>query len=473
MDQTSIGGYQLGKCLGTGATATVHVGTRQDGVQFALKILHPDLVDNPDLVERFRREARTLRGLNHANIVGFIDFIEEPPHYVFVMELLQGGTLETYLKAKGTVREDRCLLWTRQLAVALAVAHAQGVIHRDIKPANVFLTNEGRVVLSDFGLARPENDKVTKAGAKMMGTPLYMAPEQILGRTATATADVYQVGLLLYEMLVGDRPFPREDAYSRMMARLDEDLFVPMDIEIPLHFREIIRRCGFRDPEQRYPDGTVLALDLEAARKGERLPWTPPRPGRKRLGTLTTQGLNWKDPQHYKGTMLVCPQVNLRFDPQGKPFIIGSESSVQVCLESREEPIAPKQMRILPVPGGWKVENGNFQAEVKISGVPLRAGSCPLTNGDVISIGGYELLWVDHDSPPPTPASPEPPPSTAGSASPKERAPTLPQGFSSAQASSGLPIPLPKGCAPVLLLLSAPVWGFLLVLLHLLQAPPG
>jgi predicted component of type VI protein secretion system len=152
--------------------------------------------------------------------------------------------------------------------------------------------------------------------------------------------------------------------------------------------------------------------------------------------------------------MMVCPQINLRFDPQGKPFFIGSESSVQVFLESRQVTIAPKQMRILPVPGGWKIENGNFQAEVKISGVPLRAGSCPLNSGDVIEIGGYELLWVDHDSKPVEAA-----PATSGDTSSEPQK----------AATATLPINPPenplKGCAPALFLLTTPFWLSLLLLI--------
>ena len=457
MDDTVIGGYQLGKCLGTGATATVHLGTRQtDGVQVAIKLLHPELVDNPELVERFRREARTLRRLEHQNIVGFIDFVEEPPHYVFVMELLDGGTLETYLNAKGKVREDRVLVWTRQLAVALAVAHEQNVVHRDVKPANVFLTTAGRVVLSDFGLARPEDDKVTRAGAKMMGTPLYMAPEQILGRTATPATDVYQVGLLLYEMLLGERAFPRDDAYSRMMARLDEDLFIPMDVEVSPALREIVRRCGMRDPQRRYPDGRTLLADVEAARENRHLPWTPPQPNQKRQATLTTQGLDWKDPKYYQGILLVCPQVNLRFDPQGKPVVIGSDPTVNVCLESRDVPIAPRQMRIAPIPGGWQIETGNFQAEVRVRGQALHGGSRRLDNGDIIEIGGYELLWVDHvsdaggEAPPGAAAAPEAPP--------RLPRPTGPHPVAASRVPQGTP-PARPGCLGALVALLLPLLG--------------
>ncbi len=401
MDKTVIGGYQIGELLGTGATAVVHKGTRlSDGFQVALKVLHPDLIDNPDLLKRFRREARTLQKVTHENIVKFIDFIEEPPRFVFVMELLNGGTLESFFEAKGKVRPDRCITWTWQLAEALAAAHQHNVIHRDIKPANIFLTVKGRVVLSDFGLARPDNEKLTMAGTKMVGTPLYMAPEQVLGRASTPATDVYQVGLMLYEMVTGTRAFQRDDAYTQMMVRLDEDLTLPPEVQVSPAIRQIIAHCGFRNPMRRYPTGFELARDLQAANQDLPLPWSPPRPGSFVGKAAEEGGLDWRNTRNYSSTMLVCPQINLEYEPAGKAFVVGSDHAAQVVLENHANSIAPRQLRITPREGVWEIETGNFQAQVRIQGEVLNAGTRELKNGDILELGGFELLWVD---PPPLP----------------------------------------------------------------------
>ncbi len=412
-DEWVIGGYRLGRCLGVGATATVHEGVRvADGTPVAVKVLHPEFTDNPELVERFRREARTLRTLTHPNIVGFVDFVDAAPTFAFVMELLDGETLEAHLKRQVKLPEDHCLVWVEAMARALAEAHVKSVVHRDVKPANVFLTREGRVVLSDFGLARPEHDKVTRAGQKMLGTPLYMAPEQVVGRTATPATDIYQVGVCLFEMLTGERPFARENDYERILARLEEDLFVPLDRPVSPGMRELVRRSGFKDPHRRYPSGHVLLEDVLALRAGKPMPYLPPDPELPRQATLTAKGLDWRDPKHYRGTLLVCPRINLRYDPAGKPFFVGSDPGVEVYLESRE--IAPRQLRFRPAASGWILETGNFQAEVRLQGQRVAAGNHPLASGSLLEVAGYEFLWVDH----PDEARPAPPPTAAAAPAP-------------------------------------------------------
>src|SRR4051794_40439858 len=175
----------------------------------AVKVLFPELAQDEQFVERFRREARAAASLNHHNIVSVYDFGEDPGSWFIVMEYVNGPTLREIIRSEGAMEPGRAAGITAEVAAALAVAHAQGIIHRDVKPANVLLAEpEGTVKVTDFGIARAANARqgLTLPGT-VLGTATYLSPEQAQGGEVDRRTDIYSLGLVLYEMLVGKPPF--------------------------------------------------------------------------------------------------------------------------------------------------------------------------------------------------------------------------------------------------------------------------
>jgi hypothetical protein len=205
-----LGRYELVEEVGEGGMATVfRARDRELRREVAVKVLFPHLAKRHEIVRRFQREARAAAGLDHPNILRVLDVGgegDEPPF--IVMELVRGHSLLAELEQRGPLLAELVACFGVVLAEALAVAHAAGIIHRDIKPANVMLSTAGRVLLTDFGVARLETEDslVTKTGA-VLGTPAYMSPEQATGDTATSKSDLYSLGATLYQLATGTLPY--------------------------------------------------------------------------------------------------------------------------------------------------------------------------------------------------------------------------------------------------------------------------
>lgn len=253
---STIGGYVVDQELGGGSTAYVYRAHRMDnGLTVAIKVLHTYLVKNTTIVERFRREAEVIAALQHPHIVVFYEYIEDGDRFCYVMEYLDTYTLETVLERKRRVPITIAVPIACELCDALAYAHSRDIVHRDIKPSNLFIAPDKGLILSDFGLAKPLGDApITAVGTKMMGTPHFMAPEQVLGEETTPRTDLYQVGLILFQMLTGDLPFRDESHFKAIMARTlggpeyaDEHLRL-----VPGPLRTFIDRACKVDPAERY-----------------------------------------------------------------------------------------------------------------------------------------------------------------------------------------------------------------------------
>jgi serine/threonine-protein kinase len=274
---TLDGRYVLTGHLATGGMGAVfrakHVHLRKE---FAVKVLRPDLTSSPDLVERFRREAEIASSLEHDNIVKVSDFGRSSEGFLFlVMELLQGESLFERLRREGFLppQEAVPILW--QICSALEAAHARGVVHRDLKPENVFLarTVSGREVtkILDFGIAKfadPGSRSATQAGV-VVGTPEYLAPEQAMGTSVDARADVYAVGLIAWRMLVGHHPFKADDARGLLMMQATKP--VPALTEArpdlassPALVAAVAKACE-KEPVARQQSAALLRDDLAAA----------------------------------------------------------------------------------------------------------------------------------------------------------------------------------------------------------------
>lgn len=224
-----LGPYRIDATIGSGATGVVYRAEPADGGEpVALKVLHPNLGSITGLERRFEREARVLKKLSHPNIVEISDFGMEQGRTFIAMELLEGETLEDSLQ-EGPIDPARVLEIYESILEALAEAHAANVVHRDLKPANVFIETDGSVKLLDFGLAKmlsidesaAEDGTLTRKG-RIVGTPAYMAPEQITGVFIDVRADVYALGVMLYELIADRRPFLYERRSELLRAHLLE-----------------------------------------------------------------------------------------------------------------------------------------------------------------------------------------------------------------------------------------------------------
>lgn len=230
--------------------------------QVAVKLLKPTLANDPVVAERFRREAIAVAQLNHPNIVAVYDAIEEAGRQAVVMQLISGKSLRQLLDDQKRLSPDLTMHIGSCVASALDAAHQAGMVHRDVKPANILITPDGRVLLTDFGIAKglePAGDDLTNDNI-MMGTAKYLSPEQVRGRRLDGRADLYSLGLVLYECLAGRVPFLGQNDADTALARLQRD---PTDITrlrptLPRGLPELIHRLLARKPEQRYASGAAV-----------------------------------------------------------------------------------------------------------------------------------------------------------------------------------------------------------------------
>jgi serine/threonine-protein kinase len=282
---TMIGQYRLLGLLGEGAIGRVYLAEHLElGRKVALKILRSEFAKNHSVVERFFGEARAVNQIHHENIVEITDFVraDESGRSYYIMELLDGMTLKQLLERIHVIPVPRALSIARQICSALEAVHATGIVHRDLKPENIFLSERGGkdfVKLLDFGaakLSRVQDEKLSRfqtvAGA-LVGTPRYMAPEQTFGSEIDHRADVYALGVLLYEMLAGDTPFVSDNMSELLIKHRSERPPAP-PAEAPEPVRALITRCLEKMPDARPKSMEEIGrvLDAELKRKRSRLP---------------------------------------------------------------------------------------------------------------------------------------------------------------------------------------------------------
>jgi serine/threonine-protein kinase len=277
LGQVLAGSYEVTRVLGEGGMGRVYEArhTRLSGKKFAIKLLHPDLARQPEVVTRFQREAEAASGIAHVNVVGVHDVNSTPDGQPYIVaELLEGEELGEYLERVGKVSLAATVRIGRQVCRALAAAHAQGIVHRDVKPENVFLTGDvarieaGTVKVIDFGISKVANaggESLTKTGM-VMGTPDYMAPEQARGDRVDARADIYAVGAILYRALTGRKPFEGLDPMATLTAVLTTEPDRPsaLDTTIPLALELVVQRAMAKNPKDRYQTMEELEHELAA-----------------------------------------------------------------------------------------------------------------------------------------------------------------------------------------------------------------
>ncbi len=258
---TTLGKYALRERLGRGGMAEVYQAYHPGLDRLvAIKLLHPHLAEEPDFLGRFQREAQAIAHLRHPNIVQVFDVESHGDQHYIVMEYLQGQSLKAELDERFLRGErlpvERVLALFRDLLEAVGYAHARGLIHRDLKPANVMLEPEGRVVLTDFGIAQIVNaSRLTMTGITV-GTPAYMSPEQGQSLTIDARTDVYALGIMLYECLSGQIPFDGDTAAAVLLKHITTPVPSIRELrpELPGAFESILKTALAKTPAERYPD---------------------------------------------------------------------------------------------------------------------------------------------------------------------------------------------------------------------------
>src|SRR5580692_11473253 len=249
-----LGDYEILGILGAGGMGKVYKvrNTISDRVE-AMKILLPDLAGQKELADRFLREIKVLASLDHPNIAALRTALTLDNQLVMIMEYVEGTTL-TQRMQQGPVPVADAVNYISQVLDALGYAHQQHVIHRDIKPANMMLTPQGIVKLMDFGIARSGDDSTLTMTGTTLGSLGYMSPEQVKGEPTDARSDLYSVGISLYEMATGRRPFRESSDYSIMAAQVNQPPTPPIDIKpgLPPALNEIILLAIAKDPAGRF-----------------------------------------------------------------------------------------------------------------------------------------------------------------------------------------------------------------------------
>lgn len=266
---TQIGRYRIDRILGTGAMGVVYLA-HDPAIDrpVALKLIRADLLDDDsrrDYVDRFTAEARAVGRFHHANIVSLYDLSIHEGNPFLVMEYIQGESLYQALKRGGRLAPEIAVEIMQQVLDALAAAHASGIVHRDVKPANVMIAPGRLVKMMDFGIARFDTSNLTQPGT-VIGTPRYMSPEQILGKTVDARGDLFSSGVVLHEMLSGTPPFDggsMTETIQKILMSEPPDLSV-YDSSISSGIAAVVRKALAKDPIDRYPDAKTMAAALRA-----------------------------------------------------------------------------------------------------------------------------------------------------------------------------------------------------------------
>ncbi len=268
---TILGGrYRLDELVGQGGMATIFLShDTQLGREVAVKLLRPEYLRDPDFSSRFRQEAQNAASLNHPNVVSVFDYGEDPSGPYIVMEYVDGEDLAAILRRNGALPASQSTRIAAAVGRALAAAHARGIVHRDVKPGNVLIGRDGRVKVVDFGIARAVAEAQMTLPGTTFGSVHYFSPEQARGEPATSESDIYALGIVLYEMLTGSRPWEGDSAASVALARLSGPAPDPAAVRssVPPDLAAITRRALAPLPGDRFSSAAVMADALEASRE--------------------------------------------------------------------------------------------------------------------------------------------------------------------------------------------------------------
>jgi serine/threonine protein kinase len=297
--------YQLQDPIGRGGMATIYRGRDMRMDRFvAIKVLREVYSTDPKFVTRFQREAKAASALQHPNIVQVYDYGQSDGNYFIVMELIEGTDLRRYLRSRGVLAMDRAVIIAHDVALGLGAAHRRSIVHRDVKPQNVMVGRDGSIKLTDFGIAsvyKDINDERLTTTGMTLGTVQYYAPEQAQGEIVSPAADVYALGIVMYEMLTGRTPFDGDTPVAVAMQHIQDAPVPPSQLNpnIPPALEEIILRCLEKIPEMRFRDGSTLARALELL--GEANSETMVQPSNGNSGPVSAPGQGFQAPDAFNG----------------------------------------------------------------------------------------------------------------------------------------------------------------------------
>jgi formylglycine-generating enzyme required for sulfatase activity/cephalosporin-C deacetylase-like acetyl esterase/predicted Ser/Thr protein kinase len=264
------GRYQVIEELGRGGMGRVYrVLDKKVGEEVALKLIKPEIAADEKTILRFRNELRTARNIGHPNVTRMYDLGEDEGAHYITMEYVRGEDLKSFIRRSGRLTVDKAVTIAGQVAEGLAEAHRQGVVHRDLKPQNIMIDRDGNARIMDFGIARSVKSGGTTGGGVMIGTPEYMSPEQVEGKTVDQRSDLYSLGIILYEMLTGRVPFKGDSVLSVAMKQKSEPPPDPQrqNLQIPDSLSRLILKCLKKEATERYQTAEDLVAGLKAVEK--------------------------------------------------------------------------------------------------------------------------------------------------------------------------------------------------------------
>ena len=331
------------------------------GRSVAVKVLRPELSGDPEFLHRFRVEARTVASLDHSGIAAVFDYGEDDGAHTayLVMELVRGEPLSSLI-ARGPLEPEQTLRIMEQSARALQAAHERGFVHRDVKPGNILIRVDGKVKLTDFGIAKAADAVPVTRSGMVMGTAHYIAPEQASGAEAGPAGDVYSLGIVGYECLAGHRPFRAESAVAVAMMQVREPP-PPLPDDVPEHVRALIDAILVKDPTRRYGTGGELAVAVGSVRRGDPLP-IPGIPAQGRSSPLPSAvdetGETVYPPRPVDGSSGIIPVPEPSVSPISSPGMAASRPAgpeadgapsgrlpVSPAPDSSAVPVVPPQPR--------------------------------------------------------------------------------------------------------------------------------
>lgn len=339
------GRYLVEELLGRGGMSSVYKGTDPNLRRtVAIKVIHPHLSEDPQFVSRFEEEAAAVAQLKHPNIIQVFDFDNDEDTYYMVLEYIPGDTLQDYLEqivVNGeTIDSGRAREITAKVCDALEYAHQRGMIHRDIKPANIMITDANQVVLMDFGVAKMIGGKQHTATGAVVGTALYVSPEQVRGKDPDRRVDLYALGVTLFEMLSGKPPFEADSAMTTMMMHVNDPIpdIRELNSDVPDDLVAVIEKALQKDRDDRYSSAGDMAKALRAAKLEA--------PAKAAVGQTTVEPVvEEPEPVDPRGTVIEEPVM-----PESAPATVSDKAKAPPPTEPPEpQPAGPEPT---PAAGG-------------------------------------------------------------------------------------------------------------------------
>ena len=386
MDLTGqhLGKYELLERVGRGGMAYVYKAYQPTIDRFvAVKVLHSHLAEDAEFLERFKREAKGLGRLRHPRIVSVIDFDMAGGWYYMVMDFIEGETLEAVLDRRGRLPLAEALALTAQLAGALEYAHQHGRIHRDIKPGNVMFADDAQThpVITDFGLTRLLDNATMTLSGTIAGTPAYMSPEAAQGQKTDARSDIYSLGVMLYEMVTGQRPYLGETPLSVIMKLVIEPLPPALSVnpDLPPVIDEILSKAMAKLPEDRYQTAAEMQQVVEGVMG---------HGAQVASGKFQVSGEADESTQIASGATAVLPEMPIskkKMDDAKRPlpWLLGGIVLLAVLLVA-----------------GWVLFNGFGDVDGEETAVTTPIGSLRFADPDSNNLRQYTLSLDDVPAPP-------------------------------------------------------------------------